>query len=34
MVSERQHAKAAALRSLHEDGIFVLPNAWMPAARR
>jgi len=28
MVSERQHAKAAALRSLHEDGIFVLPNAW------
>lgn len=28
MVSESQHAKAAALRSLHEDGIFVLPNAW------
>src|SRR5689334_23371141 len=28
MVSERQHAKAAALRSLHQDGIFVLPNAW------
>ena len=28
MVSEGQHAKAAALRSLHEDGIFVLPNAW------
>jgi 2-methylisocitrate lyase-like PEP mutase family enzyme len=28
MISERQHAKAAVLRSLHEDGIFVLPNAW------
>lgn len=28
MVTEGQHAKAAALRSLHEDGIFVLPNAW------
>jgi 2-methylisocitrate lyase-like PEP mutase family enzyme len=28
MVSESQHAKAAALRSLHADGIFVLPNAW------
>ena len=28
MVTESQHAKAAALRSLHEDGIFVLPNAW------
>ena len=28
MVSGSQHAKAAALRSLHEDGIFVLPNAW------
>ena len=28
MVSDSQHAKAAALRSLHEDGIFVLPNAW------
>jgi len=28
MVSESQHAKAAAPRSLHEDGIFVLPNAW------
>ena len=28
MVSEGQHAKAAALRSLHEEGIFVLPNAW------
>jgi 2-methylisocitrate lyase-like PEP mutase family enzyme len=28
MISENQHAKAAALRSLHSDGIFVLPNAW------
>ena len=28
MVTESQHAKAATLRSLHEDGIFVLPNAW------
>jgi 2-methylisocitrate lyase-like PEP mutase family enzyme len=28
MVSESQHAKAATLRSLHNDGIFVLPNAW------
>src|ERR1051326_7150565 len=28
MASERQHANAPALRSLHEDGIFVLPNAW------
>lgn len=28
MVTEGQHVKAAALRSLHEDGIFVLPNAW------
>jgi 2-methylisocitrate lyase-like PEP mutase family enzyme len=28
MVSQSQHAKAATLRSLHEDGIFVLPNAW------
>ncbi len=28
MVSERQHAKAVTLRSLHEDGILVLPNAW------
>ena len=28
MVTENQHAKAATLRSLHEDGIFVLPNAW------
>ncbi len=28
MVSESQHAKAATLRSLHKDGIFVLPNAW------
>jgi 2-methylisocitrate lyase-like PEP mutase family enzyme len=28
MISDRQHAKAAALRALHEDGIFVLPNAW------
>ena len=28
MVSESQHAKAAAPRSLHEDGIFVLPNVW------
>jgi 2-methylisocitrate lyase-like PEP mutase family enzyme len=28
MVSEGQHAKAAALRALHGGGIFVLPNAW------
>jgi 2-methylisocitrate lyase-like PEP mutase family enzyme len=28
MVSERQHAQAVTLRSLHEDGILVLPNAW------
>jgi 2-methylisocitrate lyase-like PEP mutase family enzyme len=28
MVSASQHAKTAMLRSLHEDGIFVLPNAW------
>jgi 2-methylisocitrate lyase-like PEP mutase family enzyme len=28
MVSESQHAKAATLRSLHADGVFVLPNAW------
>jgi 2-methylisocitrate lyase-like PEP mutase family enzyme len=28
MVSESQHAKAVTLRSLHRDGIFVLPNAW------
>ena len=27
-VSDRQHAKAATLRNLHQDGIFVLPNAW------
>lgn len=27
-VTDTQHAKAAALRSLHEDGIVVLPNAW------
>jgi 2-methylisocitrate lyase-like PEP mutase family enzyme len=28
VVSESQHAKAAVLRSLHSEGIFVLPNAW------
>jgi 2-methylisocitrate lyase-like PEP mutase family enzyme len=28
MISERQHAKAVTLRSLHADGIFVVPNAW------
>ena len=28
MVSEGQHANAAALRALHGGGIFVLPNAW------
>jgi 2-methylisocitrate lyase-like PEP mutase family enzyme len=28
MVSEGQHAKAAALSALHGGGIFVLPNAW------
>ena len=27
-VNEGQRAKAAALRSLHESGTFVLPNAW------
>src|SRR3984957_20680469 len=27
-VTHTQHARAAALRSLHKDGIFVLPNAW------
>jgi 2-methylisocitrate lyase-like PEP mutase family enzyme len=28
MADDRQQARAAALRSLHEHGIFVLPNAW------
>lgn len=28
MVTDTQHAKAATLRSLHAEGIFVLPNAW------
>jgi 2-methylisocitrate lyase-like PEP mutase family enzyme len=28
MVSDRQHAHAATLRSLHQDGVLVLPNAW------
>jgi 2-methylisocitrate lyase-like PEP mutase family enzyme len=32
MVSESQHAKAATLRSLHKDGILVLPNAWDAAS--
>lgn len=27
-VSDSQRAKAATLRSLHDSGIFVLPNAW------
>jgi len=27
-VSNGQHARAAAFRSLHESGVFVLPNAW------
>jgi len=27
-VTSSQHARAATLRSLHTDGIFVLPNAW------
>ncbi len=34
MVTESQHAKAATLRSLHEDGIFVLPNAWDAAVNQ
>lgn len=28
MVDHRQHAKAETFRSLHDEGIFVLPNAW------
>lgn len=28
MVDDTQRAQAATLRSLHESGIFVLPNAW------
>jgi 2-methylisocitrate lyase-like PEP mutase family enzyme len=28
MVDSRQRAKADTFRSLHKDGIFVLPNAW------
>jgi 2-methylisocitrate lyase-like PEP mutase family enzyme len=28
MVDNRQHARAEAFRSLHGEGIFVLPNAW------
>jgi 2-methylisocitrate lyase-like PEP mutase family enzyme len=28
MVDNRQHAKAETFRSLHSEGIFVLPNAW------
>src|ERR1700735_4924739 len=27
-VTSTQHARAAALRALHEEGTFVLPNAW------
>jgi len=27
-VSDRQHLKTAAFRTLHDSGIFVLPNAW------
>jgi 2-methylisocitrate lyase-like PEP mutase family enzyme len=28
MVTDTQHTKATTLRSLHDEGIFVLPNAW------
>lgn len=28
MVTENQQARAETLRALHQDGIFVLPNAW------
>lgn len=28
MVDDRQRIKAKTFRSLHNDGIFVLPNAW------
>lgn len=28
MVNDSQQAKAATLRALHQNGIFVLPNAW------
>ncbi len=27
-VSSDQHARAEAFRSLHDSGVFVLPNAW------